>query len=139
LSEASFDVFVDDLKLLADMLTKEMDLKALKMKYSPNEDRTLMIRFVDAPTPLGFLVVLAGDRYSIQIVKGEIPNPTVTAYTTMSTFQNIVMGKDSFSRAVFSPDKRVWMQGEFVLRDLKIFVEFEKELGKMARRLGLWS
>lgn len=103
-------------------LNKKSDLKSLRQKYSPNENRTLSIIIT---YPNGRVGLHFDENFNLST--GTVLNPTVEARMSENVFWAIVTGKLPFVEAFF--DGSLDLIGDNSLRDFvvfsRIFTEFQ--------------
>jgi len=112
------------------LVNKRLDVEALKKKYFPNEDRTLMIKILGKSADTGILL----DTVTKEIVltrPENMPKVTVTAIMSEDTFWLCMMGKMTIAECFFDRTHPIALEGDATLRDMKIFIAMEEEFRKV--------
>jgi len=112
------------------LVNKRLDVEALKKKYFPNEDRTLMIKILGKSADTGILL----DTVTKEIVltrPENMPKVTVTAIMSEDTFWLCMMGRMTIAECFFDRTHPIALEGDATLRDMKIFIAMEEEFRKV--------
>jgi len=112
------------------LVNKRIDVEALKKKYFPNEDRTLMIKILGKSADTG--IVLDTVTKEIMLTSPEnMSKVTVTAIMNEDTFWLCMMGKVTIAECFFDRMHPIALEGDATLRDMKIFIAMEEEFRKV--------
>jgi len=127
LERSGDDMLKEALSWAVKLLNKRINVHELKRKYSPTEDRTLMLKILGKNFESGLIV----DMVTKEIVlmnPANLPKVTVSAVMSEDTFWLMIMGKVTLAECFFDRTHPIALEGDATLRDMKIFSTLELEL-----------
>lgn len=108
-------------------LNKRINVNELKKKYSPTEDRTLLLKIVGKNFNSGLIFDMIANEI-VLMDPANIPKITVSAIMSEDTFWLMIMGKVTLAECFFDRTHPIALEGDATLRDMKIFTRMEAEL-----------